>query len=158
MGGRFSSIEWRDEIKKSEKQVDRARGKDTRGMPTFIPQIDIYEDPNNITVIADMPGVDKDAVACHVLDKLDAIERCIDKLALVTSPGMLKTIAFQAGQTLGFIDGKELYTKGALSSAYPVLEPYLYRHASSGAGMAGFVMDMIDAARAAIRDDRARVL
>ncbi len=58
----------RDEIKKSEKQVDRARGKDTRGMPTFIPQIDIYEDPNNITVIADMPGVDKDGVNINLED------------------------------------------------------------------------------------------
>ena len=51
-----------DEIKKAEKQVAAGRGESTKGLPTFIPQVDIYEDSKVITVLADMPGVDKQGV------------------------------------------------------------------------------------------------
>jgi len=52
-----------DEIKKTDKQVATGRGESTSGLPTFIPQVDIYEDKNGITVLADMPGVGKDGVS-----------------------------------------------------------------------------------------------
>ena len=52
-----------DEIKKTDKQIATGRGESTRGVPEFIPQVDIYEDKNGITVLADMPGVDKEGVS-----------------------------------------------------------------------------------------------
>jgi HSP20 family protein len=57
-----------DEIKKAEKQVATGRGESTKGLPTFIPQVDIYEDAKVITVQADMPGVDKEGVSINVKD------------------------------------------------------------------------------------------
>ena len=51
-----------DEIKKAEKHVAAGRGESTKGLPTFIPQVDIYEDSKGITLLADMPGVDKQGV------------------------------------------------------------------------------------------------
>jgi HSP20 family protein len=55
-----------DEIKKTDKQVATGRGETTRGVTEFIPRVDIYEDKNGITVLADMPGVDKDGVSIDV--------------------------------------------------------------------------------------------
>ena len=52
-----------DEIKKTDKELATGRGESTRGVPNFIPQVDIYEDKNGITVLADMPGVDKEGVS-----------------------------------------------------------------------------------------------
>jgi HSP20 family protein len=57
-----------DEIKKAEKQVATGRGESTKGLPTFIPQVDIYEDAKVITVQADMPGVDKEGASINVKD------------------------------------------------------------------------------------------
>ncbi len=52
-----------EEIKKTDKQIATGRGESTRGVPEFIPRVDIYEDKNGITVLADMPGVDKEGVS-----------------------------------------------------------------------------------------------
>ena len=52
-----------DEIKKTDKRVAAGRKESTRGSVEFIPQVDIYEDKSGITVLADMPGVDKDGVS-----------------------------------------------------------------------------------------------
>jgi hypothetical protein len=38
-----------------------------------------------------------------------------------------KSLAFQIGQTLALILGKEVYTKKEISELYPELEPFLYR-------------------------------
>ena len=40
---------------------------------------------------------------------------------------MLKVIAFQIGQGLGLLEGKELYTKSTIAKEYPLLKPFLYR-------------------------------
>jgi hypothetical protein len=40
----------------------------------------------------------------------------------------LKVVAFQMGQTLGLVMGKELYSKSDISEEYPELEPFLFRH------------------------------
>ncbi len=57
-----------DEIKKAEKQVATGRGESTKGLPTFIPQVDIHEDAKVITVQADMPGVGKEGVNINIKD------------------------------------------------------------------------------------------
>ena len=57
-----------DEIKKAEKQVATGRGESTKGLPTFIPQVDIYEDAKVITLQADMPGVGKEGVNINIKD------------------------------------------------------------------------------------------
>lgn len=41
-----------------------------------------------------------------------------------------KGLAFQIGQTLGLLDGVELYSKTEISRVYPMLEPYLLRQVS----------------------------
>lgn len=56
------------EIKKAEKQMASGRGESTRGLPNFVPQVDIYEDNKAITVLADMPGVDKQGVSIDLKD------------------------------------------------------------------------------------------
>ena len=40
---------------------------------------------------------------------------------------ILKVIAFQIGQSLGLLEGKELYTKSSIAKEYNDLEPFLYR-------------------------------
>lgn len=44
---------------------------------------------------------------------------------------MLKSIAFQLGQTLGLEEGQEFYTKSAIATYYPALQPYLLRTAEA---------------------------
>ena len=39
----------------------------------------------------------------------------------------LKVLAFQIGQAMGLHQGKELYTKKDIATAYPLLKKYLYR-------------------------------
>lgn len=67
-----------DEIKKAEKQVAAGRGASTKGLPTFIPQVDIYEDNQVITVVADMPGVDKQGVTIDLKDDQLTINGKVD--------------------------------------------------------------------------------
>lgn len=38
-----------------------------------------------------------------------------------------KVIAFQIGQSLGLLDGVELYTKSSIAKQYPVLKQFVYR-------------------------------
>jgi len=38
-----------------------------------------------------------------------------------------KVFAFQIGQSLGLLDGVELYTKSSIAATYPPLNPFLYR-------------------------------
>ena len=52
-----------DEIKKTDKRIAAGRGESTRGSVEFIPQVDIFEDKSGITVLADMPGVDREGVS-----------------------------------------------------------------------------------------------
>jgi hypothetical protein len=39
-----------------------------------------------------------------------------------------KIFAFQLGQFLGLVNGKEFYTKSSVASAFPGLKPHLYRN------------------------------
>ena len=45
----------------------------------------------------------------------------------VTYEDFIKVYAFQIGQTLGLLDGLELYTKEEIIDAYPELKPYIQR-------------------------------
>lgn len=47
---------------KEKKQVERGAGEPTRTGPVFVPSVDIFENENGITVLADMPGVDSNNV------------------------------------------------------------------------------------------------
>lgn len=44
-----------------------------------------------------------------------------------TRENVFKIFAFQIGQTLGLLDGVELFTKSSIASHFPLLRPYLYR-------------------------------
>lgn len=67
-----------DEIKKAEKQVAAGRGESTKGLPTFIPQVDIFEDAKVITVLSDMPGVTKEGVSIDIKDDQMTINGKVD--------------------------------------------------------------------------------
>lgn len=45
----------------------------------------------------------------------------------MTDEDIKKVIAFQTGQTLALLNGRELYTKREIADEYPELEPFLYR-------------------------------
>lgn len=47
---------------KEKKEVEREAGEPTRTGPVFIPSVDIFENENEITVQAEMPGVDSNNV------------------------------------------------------------------------------------------------
>ena len=47
---------------KEKKEVERGTGEPTRTGPVFVPSVDIFENENEITVLADMPGVDSNNV------------------------------------------------------------------------------------------------
>lgn len=48
-----------------------------------------------------------------------------------TTEDIKKVIAFQLGQILGLLEGREFYTKSSISKHYPLLKPYLYREVNS---------------------------
>lgn len=51
------------EIQAKEKTVVSAEGEQTKTGPIFVPAVDIYESQEGMTLVADMPGVDKDGLA-----------------------------------------------------------------------------------------------
>lgn len=62
--------------------------------------------------------------------KLSLISLMYVKYGKKNSTEILKTIAFQIGQTLAlFVDNEELYTKNDVSDKYPLLRQYLERRA-----------------------------
>ena len=83
-----------DEIKKADKQVATRRGASTRGLPNFIPQVDIYEDKKAITVLADMPGVEKDGVSIDLKEDQLTID---GKVALSEEKEMLLHKEYEMG-------------------------------------------------------------
>jgi HSP20 family protein len=51
-----------------EKKEVKAQGEFTQEGPFFVPNIDIFEDGDNIVLLADMPGVNKNNVDIQVED------------------------------------------------------------------------------------------
>ncbi len=58
------------------------------------------------------------------ISKLDASSFATKNVAY---EDFIKVYAFQIGQTLGLLEGEELYTKEEIISSYPELEPYIKR-------------------------------
>lgn len=64
-----------------EKKEVEAQGELTQEGPFFVPNIDIFEDDDNIVLLADMPGVGKDDVNIHIEDGQLLIEGKVNKEA-----------------------------------------------------------------------------
>ena len=56
------------ELQVHEKQQVVSKTEETRRGPKFIPAVDIYETVDALTVVADMPGVEKEGVDIHLED------------------------------------------------------------------------------------------
>lgn len=56
----------RNEMEVSEKKEAVLSGEPTKSMKHFVPAVDIYEDDNAVTVVAEMPGVGKEDVEIHL--------------------------------------------------------------------------------------------
>ena len=55
------------ELRKKQ-EVGKGAGEGTRPGRVFVPAVDIFENPNEITVLADMPGVDSNRVDIDLRD------------------------------------------------------------------------------------------
>ena len=55
-------------IKPKEKKEAEASGEFTQNGPVFVPSVDIYENKEALTLVADMPGVSSDGVEIHLKD------------------------------------------------------------------------------------------
>lgn len=56
------------EIQVVEKVAAETGGEQTREVPVFAPRVDIYETDEGLTVLAEMPGVDKDGLVIDLKD------------------------------------------------------------------------------------------
>ena len=63
---------------KEKKELKPTAGEGTRPGPLFIPAVDILEDPTEITIVADMPGVDGKNVDIDLKDNQLTITGRID--------------------------------------------------------------------------------
>ena len=63
---------------KKKKEVQKGGGETMRPGPVFIPAVDILDDPNEIIVFADMPGVDSNNVDIDLKDNQLTIVGRID--------------------------------------------------------------------------------
>jgi len=55
------------ELRKKQ-EVEKGAGEGTRPGPIFVPAVDIFENANEITVLADMPGVESNNVDIDLRD------------------------------------------------------------------------------------------
>jgi hypothetical protein len=75
----------------------------------------------------------KPALSLGFKDRISALSKCdISKLTEFSNKNVIqedifKVYAFQIGQTLSLIDGRELYTKEEISLEYPELEKFINR-------------------------------
>lgn len=58
-----------DEIEMVEKHELDAQSEPTRPGPVYVPAVDIFEDPDGLTVVADVPGATNDGVEIDLDDK-----------------------------------------------------------------------------------------
>ena len=56
------------DLEAKEKMEFQTTAESTRDVPSYIPAVDIYESPEALTLVADMPGVGSDNVAIDVHD------------------------------------------------------------------------------------------
>jgi HSP20 family protein len=68
----------RDSIQVSEKREVTADAEQTRPGPVFSPAVDIFENPTEITVLADMPGVTAGSLRIDLRDRVLTLEGGVD--------------------------------------------------------------------------------
>lgn len=56
------------DLQVQEKQELQTTSESTRNVPIFVPAVDIYESQNELTLLADMPGVANDGVDIDLKD------------------------------------------------------------------------------------------
>ena len=56
------------DLQEQEKQELQTKSESTRNVPMFVPAVDIYESENELTLLADMPGVPIDNVDIDLND------------------------------------------------------------------------------------------
>lgn len=56
------------DLQVQEKQELQTKAESTRNVPMFVPAVDIYESENELTLVADMPGVPIDGVDIDLKD------------------------------------------------------------------------------------------
>ncbi len=54
------------DLRLEEKQQAESGVESTEGRPLFVPRVDIYEDKDALTLLMDMPGVDKGGVSIQL--------------------------------------------------------------------------------------------
>lgn len=54
---------------RDKEEIERAEGEPTKAGVYYSPSVDIYETEDAITLLADLPGVDKDALDINVEDR-----------------------------------------------------------------------------------------
>lgn len=72
------NMENRD-IQVQEKKEIEAQGELTQEGPFFVPNVDIFEDNDNLVLLADMPGVSKDNVDIRIEDGQLCIQGKVSK-------------------------------------------------------------------------------
>jgi HSP20 family protein len=53
---------------RNKQEVEKSGGEGTRPGPVFVPAVDIFENANEITILADMPGVESNNVDIDLRD------------------------------------------------------------------------------------------
>lgn len=59
-----------DEIEMVDKQEFDTPSEPTRPGPVYLPRVDIYEHPDGLTVVADVPGATNDGIEVDLHDKV----------------------------------------------------------------------------------------
>ena len=68
----------KQELEVQEKREVDASKESTRPTRAFVPSADIYESDNSLTVVLEMPGVNKDNVDVNIEDGVLTVEGRID--------------------------------------------------------------------------------
>ncbi|MFH1092358.1 MAG: Hsp20/alpha crystallin family protein [Pseudomonadota bacterium] len=76
------------ELKAQDKKPLTVEGERTKEGPVFVPSVDIYEAEDGMTLVADMPGVEKDGLTVDLKDDTLTIRGEVRK----TDTGGLKLI------------------------------------------------------------------
>jgi HSP20 family protein len=63
---------------KTKKEVKTGTGEETRKGPVFLPAVDIFENTNELVILADMPGVDGQAIDIDLKDNQLTIQGRIE--------------------------------------------------------------------------------
>ena len=74
------------DIQVQEKRNAEVEAETTTGGPMFVPHADIYEDKDSMTVVVDMPGVDKDAVNIKLENDRLSLYGKVDKPGFESKP------------------------------------------------------------------------